>query len=99
MKKIIQSILLASILSIFNWAQAQIEPVSKEVFALGDVKVGTTTIDEIQAKFGKASILRSGKGDGSPRNICYSNMSSKGKAFVVFESGPMGGLSELPDFV
>lgn len=60
--------------------------------------LGTTTIDEIQAEYGKAPILRSGREDESPLRVCYSNTFSKGKAFIVFESGAMGGFERVTGF-
>lgn len=100
MKKIIQWFLFIILPFMFHCilAHAQIGPIPEEVFFFGEVKIGSTTFDDIQAKYGKASIIRVGKEEEAAMQICYSPTSPKRKIFIVFETGPMGGFKKVTGF-
>jgi len=66
-------------------------------FSWGGVVIGSTTIDEIQSKYGIAPRIRVGANDESPVEICYRNSTSKGGE-IVFGSGPMGGFERITNF-
>lgn len=74
-------------------------PLPGEIFSLGGIKIGVSTLRDVQALLGKSSVTRSGKEDESPLEVCYEAPSSGEHFYIVFESGAMGGFSRVTDFV
>jgi hypothetical protein len=95
MNKIIQWFLFVLLCLTFNLAHAQTELVPKETFSFDDLKIGSATFDDVQDKYGQTTIIKSGKEDESAIQICYVHTSPKGKTFIVFESGPLGGFKRI----
>jgi len=60
-----------------------------------NVTMDKTTMDEIQNKYGKTSIFRSGIEDESNKQVCYNNKLKKGEGFIIFEFGAMGGFNRV----
>lgn len=50
-----------------------------EIFSLGRIHIGVTTIAEVQELLGKAFTFRSGTQDESPLQICYRTEAPKGR--------------------
>jgi hypothetical protein len=65
--------------------------VPDEIFAFDEVKIGITTLADVQVKFGKAKMVRTGQADGAPIAVCYFFGDAKQRKFVTFESGALGG--------
>lgn len=70
------------------------KPVQELGLSLGGTRIGTSTLQDVQAVFGRASPKR-GAEEESPIQLCYFHDSKNGKAFVVFESGPLGGFKRI----
>ena len=60
-------------------------------FAIGESAIGVQTFADIQKIFGAAKSVRISKEDGADLVMCYVHIASKRKAFLIFESGEMGG--------
>jgi hypothetical protein len=65
--------------------------IPEEALSFDSIKIGSTTFAQVQEKYGKSMASRLSDKDGAPASICYFFNSSKGKVFVSFESGAMGG--------
>ncbi len=65
--------------------------IPEETFSFDSVKIGSTTFAQVQEQYGKSMVSRLSKEDGAPVSICYFFNSPRGKVFVSFESGAMGG--------
>lgn len=75
------------------------EPVlPSEIFSLGKVNIGVTTIAEAQKVLGRSPTFRPNAQDESPLQICYLVESPKDRFYVVFESGAMGGFTRITGF-
>lgn len=72
--------------------------VPPQIFSINGATVGITTLDEIQKTYGRAELLRTGRGEEADVLICYVHSSPKGKSFLVFESGAMGGWRRITGF-
>jgi hypothetical protein len=90
--------IIASMFMVVGLAHGQAESPPEEIFTLDGVEIGITAIDEIQAKYGKANIVRASKEEEADVLICYAYHAPKGEKFVVFESGPMGGFKSITGF-
>ncbi|HVI55397.1 MAG TPA: hypothetical protein VM621_10125 [Luteibacter sp.] len=100
MKVLIQlSIAIAMLVGCVNvMADAHSRTLSSDVFALGRIKIGVTTIAEAQEILGKTVSFRSRKVDESPVQICYLAESPNVRFYVLFEAGSMGGFSRITRF-
>lgn len=72
--------------------------IPREIFSVGEVIIGVTTIGELQSRYGQSVSYRVGKEDESDIEVCYSSQSSKDESFIVFESGVMGNFKEITGF-
>jgi hypothetical protein len=97
MKTIRQSMfwLLCSFLLIVSCAQSKEIPES--AFRVGEVQLLQTTLDDVQKQFGTSNLSR-GKSEDSLIEICYVHKLKGKNAFVVFETGPMGGFRRVTGF-
>ena len=68
------------------------------VFQIDHVTIGSTTFDEIRETYGTAAPSRASREEEADVTLCYVHPSPKGRAFVVFESGVMGGYKEITGF-
>ena len=84
------SCLVAFALLLF-YGQACSAAISDEVFAFDGVKIGVTTLAEVQARYGKTKMVRTAKEDGAPVAGCYYFAEAKQRMFIIFESGALGG--------
>ncbi|MBL4607827.1 MAG: hypothetical protein JKY01_08375 [Pseudomonadales bacterium] len=62
--------------------------------SIGSISIGTSTFDEVAAKFGKTEIIKSDQEQSWVR-ICYRSVNKGDDTIVLFESGPMGGWTRL----
>lgn len=72
--------------------------IPSQVFSINHATVGITTLDEIQQTYGIAKISRVSRDDEADITMCYFYSSPKGKTFLVFESGVMGGSKHITGF-
>ncbi|MES2826298.1 MAG: hypothetical protein V4732_22075 [Pseudomonadota bacterium] len=63
---------------------------SKSIFVLDTTEIDVTTLDNIYKLYGKN---KENKSDAASLEVCYRN--STQNAFVVFESGAMGGFTRI----
>jgi hypothetical protein len=71
---------------------------TSDIFSLGQIKIGTTTLDEVQKMLGPSDFFRPKKDDESPLSICYKAESPNGDFFVLLESGATGGFKRVTGF-
>lgn len=69
-----------------------------EVFSVGGVSLGTTTLAEVQERLGAAEIVRASGHDEADVSVCYVLRAGRKASYLVFESGPMGGFSRITGF-
>lgn len=60
--------------------------------------VGVTTLEEVQKTYGMVEPSRVSREEEADVTICYVHSSPKGKSFLVFESGIMGGYIDITGF-
>lgn len=72
--------------------------VPSQTFSINNATVGITTLAEVQKSYGKAATSRVSREDEADVTICYASSSPKGKSFLVFESGSMGGFKRITGF-
>jgi hypothetical protein len=72
---------------------------SNDVFSLGSIKIGVSTLSDVQSLLGKSYLTRNGKDDESPLELCYEAPPPHGHFYVIFVSGVMGGFSRVTEFV
>ena len=69
-----------------------------ETFSIGNATIGVATLSEVQKIYGAAEPSRVGREDEADVRVCYAYSSSKGRSFLIFESGVMGGLKQITGF-
>jgi hypothetical protein len=89
------AVLLASASCASVSLAAEIPP---ETFSIDNATVGVTTLADVQKIYGAAETSRVGREDEADVRICYAYSSSKGRSFLIFESGVMGGLKQITGF-
>jgi hypothetical protein len=89
------ALLLASALCASVSLAAEVPP---ETFSIDNATVGVTTLTDVQRIYGAAEASRVGREDGADVRICYTHPSSKGRTFLIFESGVMGGFKQITGF-
>ncbi len=72
--------------------------VSSKIFSINGATVGVTTLDEVQKIYGKTESSRVSEETEPDVMICYVRTSSKGKTFLVFETGIMGSYKDITGF-
>jgi hypothetical protein len=72
--------------------------VPSQTYSINNATLGVTTLVDIQKTYGKAEVSRIGREDESDVRVCYVYSSPKGNAFLIFESGVMGGFKEITGF-
>jgi len=72
--------------------------VPPQIFSINNATVGITTLDEVRKAYGMAEPSRVSREDEADVTICYVHSSSKGKSFLIFESGVMGGFKQVTGF-
>ncbi|SRR6266571_4815775 len=72
--------------------------IPSQTFSINNATVGVTTLDEIRKTYGEAKPSKVGPGDGADETICYTSSSPKGRSFVIFETGAMGGWTQITGF-
>lgn len=68
------------------------------IFSIDGATVGVTTLDDIQQTYGKAKAVAVSPEDGADVRMCYIHSSPKGRSYLSFESGVMGGFSTITGF-
>ena len=72
--------------------------VPPETFSIDNATIGVTTLTDVQKIYGAAEASRVGREDEADVRICYAYSSSKGRSFLIFESGVMGGFKQITGF-
>lgn len=89
------AVLLASAFCASVSLAAEIPPAT---FSIDNATVGVTTLADIQEIYGAAEASRVGREDEADVRICYAYSSSKGRSFLIFESGVMGSFKQITGF-
>lgn len=84
--------------SMIAYAPVFAAEIPSQVFSINSATVGVTTLDEVQKTYGPAKPSKVSKADEADVNICYAHLSDNGTAFLIFESGVMGGFKQLTGF-
>jgi hypothetical protein len=87
-----------SILLIMQISASLAAEVPNSLFLIDNARIGVTTLDEIQKKYGINAPYRISKEEEADVEVCYFNSSSSGQAFLIFESGVMGSYKEIRGF-
>lgn len=74
------------------------DALTSDVFSLGKIKMGTTTIGEAVKMLGPSKYFRLEKEDESPLAVCYAVKSSGGYFYLTLESGASGGFKRIDGF-
>jgi hypothetical protein len=99
MKKNVICILINTLLlTVFCATAFSSEKVPLEIFSIGGATIGVTTLEEIQTIYGKAEPVRVSRDEEADIIICYENALPRGKSFLIFESGVMGGYKFITGF-
>lgn len=69
-----------------------------ETFSIGNATIGVTTLSEVQKIYGAAESSRVGREDEADVRVCYAYSASKGRSFLIFESGVMGSFKQITGF-
>lgn len=72
--------------------------VPAQTFSINGATVGVTTLDEVSKTYGMVEPARVSKDEEANVTVCYAYSSPKGKSFLVFESGAMGGWTRITGF-
>ncbi len=73
--------------------------VPASVFTLDRITIGVSTIEDVNAIYGKVgdSPVNPNE-DESDETVCYAAHSRRGSAEIVFETGAMGGYTDITGF-
>jgi hypothetical protein len=95
MTQIIQNKILFAFALVFYTTQTYADPFPKEAFVIDKVKIGETTIEDVQSRYGESPVFKIRKTEDSANQVCYHNTSPDRQIFIIFESGPMGGFKSI----
>src|SRR2546422_2992118 len=87
-----------SVGAMLSVGMAQGKDVPAGIFTLDHTTIGITTLDEIQKRYGRAEPSGVNGDEEADVAVCYVHRSAKAEAFVVFESGVMGGYTNITSF-
>jgi hypothetical protein len=65
---------------------------------MGNATIGVTTLDDVRKVYGPADQKRMTREEEANVTICYVQASSKGGAYLEFETGVMGGYDRLTGY-
>jgi hypothetical protein len=92
MKKFAQ-LLSASVYVLATSCGSQTLP--EGMFSIGKFELGKTTTSDVQTYFGPSEFRPLELGDGPDRGACYSNGNTAFSPTIVFETGALGGWTEI----
>jgi hypothetical protein len=92
--KFLANLTTALHLSAFGFAcGAQTLP--QGLFSIGQFEIGKSTVDDVQSHFGVNKPVPIEPGEGADVALCYSTSGSPLAPTIVFETGALGGWSEV----
>jgi hypothetical protein len=100
MKKLITYVLVNALVVVALYAIAfSATEVPSQIFSINGATVGVTTLDEVQKIYGMSEPARVNQEDEEADvTVCYVHPSPRGKSYLVFESGVMGGYKFITGF-
>jgi hypothetical protein len=99
MKKIVTYILVSTLVVMALCVTVySAKEVPSQIFSINSATVGVTTLDEVQKIYGNAEPARVSREDEADVMVCYVHSLPRGKSFLVFESGVMGGFKVITGF-
>ena len=79
-------------------AGTSISNLPENFFIIDNLLIGKATFDDVKTKFGTANTFRRSSQEESDVLICYSSSIKQHKAYLIFESGAMGGFNRITGF-
>lgn len=98
MSNLLKRFMCIVMLFISNYTHASASILPEGIFIIDNLRIGEATFDDIKSKFGSANTFKRSALEESDILICYSSSIKQRKAYLIFESGAMGGFNRITGF-